>query len=98
MANVGNFTLNEVVSGLKEQVNEMVEGSKLEVLLTKDSNSYNKVLNQEQSNETLQDLNEIDVFERCLTINEVPESQKRSLLEAYQQILHTIYHDDSRAE
>jgi len=89
---------NDMVSGLKEQVNEMVENSKLEVLLTKNANSYNKVLNQHQSTETLQDLNEQDVFERCLTINDVPSDQKKSLLDAYQQILHSIYHNDSQAE
>lgn len=89
---------NEIVSGLKEQVNAMVENSKLEILLTKDSNSYNKVLNQQHGSETLQDLNEKEVFLRCMTINEVPDSQKESLLEAYEQILYHIYHDDSRAQ
>ena len=89
---------DEIVSSLKEQVNAMVENSKLEILLTKDSNSYNKVLNQQQGSETLQDLNEKEVFERCMTIHDVPDSQKKSLLEAYEQILHDIYHNDSRAQ
>ena len=89
---------DEIVSSLKEQVNAMVENSKLEILLTKDSNSYNKVLNQQQGSETLQDLNEKEVFERCMAIHDVPDSQKESLLEAYEQILHDIYHNDSRAQ
>lgn len=89
---------DEIVSELREQVNEMIQDSKLEILLTKNANSYNKVLNQQQSTETLQDLNEMDVFERCLTTHEVAEIQKESLRDAYQQILHNIYHDDSRAE
>jgi exonuclease SbcD len=76
----------------------MIEGLSCEVLKIRNTRTYNKVLNQEQSTETLQDLNEQDVFERCLTVNDVPEEQKESLLDAYQQILHTIYHDDSRAE
>jgi exonuclease SbcD len=88
----------DIVTELREEVAAMIEGLSCEVLKIRNTRTYNKVLNQEQSTETLQDLNEIDVFERCLTINEVPESQKRSLLDAYQQILHTIYHDDSRAE
>jgi exonuclease SbcD len=88
----------DIVTELREEVAAMIEGLSCEVLKIRNTRTYNKVLNQEQSTETLQDLNEQDVFERCLTVNDVPEEQKESLLDAYQQILHTIYHDDSRAE
>ncbi len=88
----------DIVSELREEVAAMVEGLPCEVLKIKNTRTYNKVLNQEQGAETLQDLNEKEVFERCMTVNEIPDSQKESLLEAYQQILHNIYHDDSRAE
>ncbi len=89
---------NEIISGLKEQVNKMAENSNLEILLTKDTNSYKKVLNQEQSSETLQDLKVEAVFERCLDMHDIADTQRDSLRDAYQQILHNIYHDDSRAE
>ena len=89
---------DEIVSGLKEQVQDMVADSALEVLKTSDAKQYNKVMNQEKSTENLQDLNEMDVFERCLTTHEIAETQKGSLRDAYQQILYSIYHDDSRAE
>jgi len=88
----------DIVTELREEVAAMIEGLSCEVLKIRNTRTYNKVLNQEQSTETLQDLNEQDVFKRCLTVNDVPEEQKESLLDAYQQILHTIYHDDSRAE
>ena len=42
--------------------------------------------------------NELEVFERCLTLNEVTDAQKLSLRDAYEQILHAIHHTDSRAE
>ena len=92
------YTGDEIVSGLKDKVNEMVEGTVFEVLITKDSNSYNKVLNQQQTSENLQDLNEMEVFERCLTINEVAESQKDSLRDAYGQVLYHLHHEDKQAE
>lgn len=92
------YTGDEIVSGLKEQVNNMVENRTLEVLKTSDAKQYVKVMNQQQTSETLQDLNEMDVFKRCLTLNNIPDEQKLSLHNAYQQILHSIYHDDSRAE
>ena len=89
---------DEIVSELREEVSAMVEGLPLEVLKIKNTRTYNKVLNQEQTSEALQDLNELEVFERCLTTHEIAETQKESLRDAYQQILHSIYHDDSRAE
>ncbi|MES1964688.1 exonuclease SbcCD subunit D C-terminal domain-containing protein [Psychrobacter sp. AH5] len=89
---------DDIVTELREEVAAMVAGLSCEVLKIKNIRTYNKVLNQQQSTETLQDLNEKDVFARCLSINEVPDSQKQSLLEAYEQILHNIYHDDSRVE
>ncbi|MDN5566575.1 MAG: exonuclease SbcCD subunit D C-terminal domain-containing protein [Psychrobacter sp.] len=89
---------DEIVSELREEVSAMVEGLPFEVLKIKNTRTYNKVLNQEQTSEALQDLNELEVFERCLTTHEVAETQKTSLRDAYQQILHSIYHDDSRAE
>jgi len=92
------YTGDEIVSGLKDKVNEMVEGTVFEVLITKDSNSYNKVLNQQQTSETLQDLNEMEVFERCLNLNGVAESQKDSLRDAYGQILYNLRHEDKQAE
>lgn len=89
---------DDIVTELREEVAAMIEGLPCEVLKIKNTRTYNKVLNQDQQSETLQDLNEKEVFERCMTVNEIPDSQKESLLEAYQQILHNIYHDDSRAE
>ena len=89
---------DEIVSELREDVSAMVEGLPFEVLKIKNTRTYNKVLNQEKNSETLQDLNELEVFERCLTTHEIAETQRESLRDAYQQILHSIYHDDSRAE
>ncbi|MGP4906915.1 exonuclease SbcCD subunit D C-terminal domain-containing protein [Psychrobacter faecalis] len=89
---------DEIVNELREEVNAMIEGLNCEVLLTKNPRNYNKVLNQQQSSETLQDLNELDVFDKCLEINGIADTQKASLRSAYQQILHNIYHDDVQAE
>ncbi len=92
------YTGNEIVSGLKEQINEMVENLSLEVLITKNASSYNKVLNQQKISETLQDLNEEDVFERCLTAHNIPDEQKLSLRDAYDQIVYNLRHEDTQAE
>lgn len=92
------YTGDEIVSELREEVAAMVEGLPCEVLKIKNTRTYNKVLNQQQSDETLQDLNEMDVFERCLEVHEVAETQKEALRDAYQQILYDLHHDDKLAE
>ena len=89
---------DEIVNELREEVNAMIEGLTCEVLKIKNTRTYNKVLNQQQSSVTLQDLNELDVFDKCLEINGIADTQKASLRSAYQQILHNIYHDDVQAE
>lgn len=89
---------DEIVNELREEVNAMIEGLTCEVLKIKNTRTYNKVLNQQQSSETLQDLNELDVFDKCLEINGIADTQKASLRSAYEQILHNIYHDDAQAE
>jgi exonuclease SbcD len=40
----------------------------------------------------------MEVFDHCLEMNGIATIQKASLRNAYQQILHDIYHDDSQAE
>lgn len=92
------YTGDEIVSDLREQVQALVEGLPCEVLKIKNTRTYNKVLNQQQTSENLQDLNEMEVFERCLTINDVADSQKDSLRDAYGQILYNLRHEDKQAE
>ncbi|MGO2214144.1 exonuclease SbcCD subunit D C-terminal domain-containing protein [Psychrobacter alimentarius] len=92
------YTGDEIVSDLREQVQGMVEDLPCEVLKIKNTRIYNKILNQQQTSETLQDLNEMEVFERCLTINDVADSQKDSLRDAYGQILYHLHHEDKLAE
>ena len=89
---------DEIINELREEVNVMIEGLTCEVLKIKNTRTYNKVLNQQQTSENLQDLNELEVFDKCLEINGIADTQKSSLRTAYQQILRNIYHDDSRAE
>ena len=76
----------------------MVDNLPCEVLKIKNTRTYNKVLNQQQISETLQDLNEEEVFERCLSAHHVPDEQKPSLRDAHDQILYHLRHADTQAE
>lgn len=92
------YTGDDVISELREHIQAMVDGLPCEVLKIKNTRTYNKVLNQQQTSETLQDLNELEVFERCLTTHSVPDEQKPTLRDAYEQIVYGLHHKDTQAE
>ena len=92
------YTGDEVISELREQIQAMVDGLPCEVLKIKNTRTYNKVLSQQQTSETLQDLDEQEVFERCLTAHNVPDAQKATLRDAYEQIVYGLHHKDTHAE
>ncbi|MGB2784857.1 exonuclease SbcCD subunit D C-terminal domain-containing protein [Psychrobacter sp.] len=92
------YTGEEIISELREHIQTMVDNLPCEVLKIKNTRTYNKVLNQQQISETLQDLNEQEVFERCLIAHDIPDEQKSSLRDAYDQIVYNLRHEDTQAE
>jgi exonuclease SbcD len=70
----------------------------MEILRVKNNRIIERVLGQIHEDETLDDLNVNDVFERCLAAHEVPEDQRPELLRAYQETLLSLYEDDKQAE
>ncbi len=89
---------DEIVGDLRERLDETVEGTGLEILRVQN----NRVLQQAMMNfkciETLDDLEDTDVFRRCLEAHEVPEVQRMELLQAYQEVVASLDDDDPNAE
>ena len=89
---------DEVIGDLRERLEDAITGTQLEILRVKNNCIIEGVLKKINEEETLEDLNENDVFERCLDVHEVPEDQRPELLHAYQETLSSIHEDDLRAE
>lgn len=89
---------DEIVTDLRDQINALIEDTQLDVLKTKNNRTYDRILKSNSGNETLQDLDELEVFQRCLDINQISESQRPKLINAYSEILYNIKHDDKMAE
>ncbi len=89
---------DEVIGDLRERLDALVSGSEMEILRVKNNRIIDRVLNQFHDNETLYDLNVNEVFERCMTVHEVPEAQRPDLLRAHQEVVMSLNEDDSRAE
>lgn len=88
----------EVIGDLRERLETAITGTQMEILRIKNSRIIDRVLGQIHEEETLDDLNVNDVFERCLVAHQVPEDQRPELLRAYQETLSSLYEDDVQAE
>jgi exonuclease SbcD len=92
------YTGGEVVANLKETIDEKITGSAMEVRRIKNKQMIDRVMQNLQVNETLDDLNETDVFARCLDAFEVPDTDRTELLASYGEIMQTIAEEDKNAE
>ena len=88
----------EVIGDLRERLEAAISGTQMEILRTKNNRIIDRVLGQTHEEETLDDLNVDEVFERCLAVHEVPEDQRPELLRAYQETVSSLYEDDAQAE
>ncbi|MEN8179993.1 MAG: exonuclease SbcCD subunit D C-terminal domain-containing protein [Pseudomonadota bacterium] len=89
---------DEVIGDLRERLDASISGSKMEILRVKNKRIIDRILGQIHDEESLDDLNVNDVFERCLAAHGVPEDQRPELLRAYQETVVSLYEDDTRAE
>lgn len=89
---------DEVIGDLRERLEAAISGTQMEILRIKNNRVIDRVLGQIHEEETLDDLNVNDVFERCLAVHEVPEDQRPELLRAYQETVSSLYEDDVKAE
>ncbi len=88
----------EIIGDLRERLEAAISGTQMEILRIKNNRIIDRVLGQIHEEETLDDLNVNDVFERCLTVHDVPEDQRPELLRAYQETVSSLYEDDVQAE
>lgn len=89
---------DDVLGDLRERAEAALSGTQMEILRIKNNRIIDRVLGRIHEEETLDDLNVDDVFERCLAVHEVPEEQRPELLQTYREALLSLYDDDTRAE
>jgi len=88
----------DVIGDLRERLDAAVSGTPMEVLRVKNNRIIDRVLEQCLAGEALDDLDENEVFERCLRAHDVPEDQRPELRRSYRETLAALYEDNSRAE
>lgn len=80
----------EVVGDLSEKIAELVKGSRLEVLRIKNQQKRDQVMQSQRIDESLEELNPTQVFERCLVAHQVLEEQKPMLCSRYTEVLESL--------
>ena len=89
---------SELISDLRERVDQLTAGSELEVLRIRSLRPADQSLSTEREGETLAELAHEQVFLCCLAAHEIPADQQPNLLTAYQEISHELFADDPLAE
>ena len=92
------YTGEELPGDLRSLLEEAVKGSLLEIRRIRNSRAASLAIGQMSEDESLQELGELDVFQRRLDAAKVPEAQRSSLLQAYQEILNSIHEGDEAAD
>ena len=86
-----------MVPDLWVHVEEMLADSKLEVLRIKNEAAYKGIVVSDGEGETLDDMDEYDVFKSCLQAHDIPEESRDDLIQSYKEIIHSLHEEDPNA-
>ncbi|NLX52973.1 MAG: exonuclease subunit SbcD [Deltaproteobacteria bacterium] len=89
---------DEIAANLQERLMETVAGTGLEILRTRNKRIVEKALSSKEAEETLDDLDVVDVFTRLLDVHDIPEEQRAGLFSSYQEIIASINEQDVMAK
>jgi exonuclease SbcD len=92
------YTGSSIVTNLKEVLDDALAGSQIEVSRTRNRRLIERVINTIDEHETLDDLDENDVFERCLDAFEVLLEERGELKASYDEIIRNLHEKDLHAE
>jgi exonuclease SbcD len=92
-----NFTGPENFTGLSDLTYEAISGTGMEILRIKIKRITSHALSHIEEQETLDDLDERDVFNRCLDSHQIEDHDRGELINTYEEIIRTHGENDSNA-
>ncbi len=87
-----------LVPDLRERFDEATRGTDLDILRIRSGTAVESALAGTDEGETLAELDEYEVFSRCLDANGVPEERRPELERTYRETLVSLREDDAFAE
>ncbi len=91
-------TGSDIIGNLQEMLAEAMADSGMEIRRISNQRLMERVINALHQDETLDDLDTSDVFERCLTAFDVAPEERLELTTAYQEIVQNMFDADENAE
>jgi len=92
------YTGNDIISNLREMLDETMVGSAMEIRRIRNRRIMDKVISAVEENETLDDLDVGDVFNRCLDAFDVQAEDREELTLSYNEIIKSLQEEDVNAE
>lgn len=89
---------DEVLGDLQDKLRELIDGTSLEILRTRNMRLVERTLSRMTTEETLDDLDPDEVFSRCLAAHEVPPEQHEELVTAFHETVLALHEDELRGE
>jgi len=93
---------SEIIGNLRELLEDSLEESSIEIRCIKNQRMSERIIHSIHEHETLDDLNEYEVFERCLDSSgialEISPEERLEITHSYQEIIKALYEEDSHAE
>lgn len=90
----GRHSASLILSHLRK----LTEGTNVELFGATPLEMGNNTINPEDEVETLDDLSELDVFQRQMDIREIPMEDRQELIDGFLEILHELNEEDTQAE
>ena len=88
---------DEGVSDLRGRLEESMAGTRMELLRVRDNRVIRRVLRRMDNDEALEDMDEGDVFERCLDAHGVSEDERAELRHTYGEAVASLRDEDVQA-
>jgi len=92
------YTGDDIVGNLRETLDETLADSSMVICRIRNRRQIDRVINSISNDETLDDLNVNEVFERCLNAFSVPDEDRKELAASYAEIVKFVHEDDKNAE
>ncbi len=92
------YTGTSVAADLREQTDEAVADTGLEILRIKNARIMDQIINKLKDEETLDDLDVLEVFDRCLQAHDIMDEERPGLIQSYQEIINTLNEEEVNKE
>ncbi len=89
---------DQIAADLRQWLEQHVDGTRLTLLRVRNNRVVDRILSRSGEEETLDDLQPAEVFERALAAHQVPDAQQAELKQLFNGLLQQMAEQDHRAE